>query len=224
MMVATSALGEHRQFTGRLMKELRVKRGLNYGDYAYLEYFEQAGGSTLPAPNVPRRQQAFTVWLRPVATENQLFATRAAVYELQQYRSGITRDEFDTVKGFLSGYTLLWEQTPMRRLGYAMDDVFYGTKDFLGGFRKALASMTVDDVNRVIPKWIDPGVLKFATVTSKPAELKQAIVTNAPSPIRYVAEAPEADVTATDQKIVDLPLDIDAQQLEVRPASALFER
>ncbi|MFN7135228.1 MAG: M16 family metallopeptidase [Myxococcales bacterium] len=35
MMVAVSALGEHRQFVGRLMKELRMKRGLNYGDYAY---------------------------------------------------------------------------------------------------------------------------------------------------------------------------------------------
>ena len=44
LAVAGSAFGEHRTFNGRLMKNMRGKRGLNYGDYAYIENFIQDGG------------------------------------------------------------------------------------------------------------------------------------------------------------------------------------
>ena len=41
LMVANSFLGEHRTFHGRLMQQLRGARGLNYGDYSYIEYWPQ---------------------------------------------------------------------------------------------------------------------------------------------------------------------------------------
>lgn len=225
MMVAVSALGEHRQFNGRLMRELRVNRGLNYGDYAYVEHFAQEGGSTFARLNIARRQQDFAVWLRPVAPENELFAVRAALYQLDRFReSGMTQDELDSTKGFLQGYTLLWEQTPMRRLGYAMDDVFYGTPGHLEGFRKSLATMTLDQVNAAIRKWIHPGLLRMAIVARDTAALQKAMVSNAPSPIHYVAEKPEASVLAEDARFIALPLGISADQTQARPASELFER
>jgi zinc protease len=65
LMVANSYFGEHRTFNGVLMNELRGLRGLNYGTYSYIENFIQDGGSTLMLPNVPRRQQYFSVWIRP---------------------------------------------------------------------------------------------------------------------------------------------------------------
>ena len=37
LAVANSYLGEHRTFNGKLMQDLRGKRGLNYGDYSYDE-------------------------------------------------------------------------------------------------------------------------------------------------------------------------------------------
>lgn len=40
---ATSCFGEHRQFHGIWMTEMREKRGLNYGDYAHAESFLQEG-------------------------------------------------------------------------------------------------------------------------------------------------------------------------------------
>ncbi len=224
MMVAGSALGEHRQFTGRLMRELRTKRGLNYGDYAYIEHFEQEGWSTLPRPNVAQRQQDFTVWLRPVAQQNELFAIRAARQQVLAYREGISQQEFELIRGFLHGYTLLWEQTPMRRLGYAIDDLFYGTTDFLGGFRKALETMTVEEVNRAINVWIDAGELSLVAVTRDAKALREAILSSAPSPITYVAAAPEPEVLKADEEIVDFPLGITAEELEVTKAEALFER
>ncbi|MCI0659297.1 MAG: insulinase family protein, partial [Acidobacteria bacterium] len=57
LLVANSYLGEHRTFNGVLMNELRGKRGLNYGDYSYIENFVQDGGTTFPVSNIPRRQQ-----------------------------------------------------------------------------------------------------------------------------------------------------------------------
>ncbi len=225
MMVAASALGEHRQFHGRLMRELRLKRGLNYGDYAYPEHFSQEDGSTFARLNIARRQQDFTVWLRPVAAQNELFAIRAARYELERAaQSGITEDEFATAAGFLSGYTLLWEQTPMRRLGYAMDDVFYGTSHALEGFRQSLKTLKLEDVNRAIATWVKPGELRMAVVTQKPAPLVQAIVQGEPSQVHYAAQKPDAEVLAEDQKILSFPLGLTAAQIAEQPSSELFEQ
>ncbi|MGC4116850.1 MAG: pitrilysin family protein [Myxococcales bacterium] len=225
MMLAGSALGEHRQFNGRLMRALRVTRGLNYGDYAYVEHFEQAGGSTYPALNVGRRQQDFSVWLRPVTAENDLFAVRAALFQIEKFRTqGLTQQELDSTRGFLEGYTLLWQQTPMRRLGYAMDDVINGTPGFLEGFRRALPTLTVEQVNAAIRRWIHPAELRMAIVTKDAQGLRQRILQNTPSPTRYVAEKPAPEVLAEDQAFVARPLELAADQIEVQPVSEFFER
>ena len=50
LAVANSYLGEHRTFNGKLMQDLRGKRGLNYGDYSYIEDFIQEGGARFPSP------------------------------------------------------------------------------------------------------------------------------------------------------------------------------
>jgi len=225
MMVAMSALGEHRQFNGRLMRELRVKRGLNYGDYAYLEHFAQEGWSTFARLNIGRRQQNFTVWLRPVVVENQLFAVRAALFNLERFRTqGLTQEELDATRGFLEGYSLLWQQTPMRRLGYAMDDLYYGTPNRLEAFRAALPGLTLAQVNTAVRKWIHPGGLSMAFVTKDGKALRQAILENTPSPITYAAETPDPAVLAEDQQFLKLPLGFTPEQVTVRPAAELFEK
>ena len=90
LTVARSYLGEHRTFNGVLMNHLRERRALNYGDYAYIENFIQDGWSTFPLPNIPRRQQHFEIWLRPVPPQNSLFALRAALFETDKLiREGI---------------------------------------------------------------------------------------------------------------------------------------
>ena len=66
LMIANSHLGEHRTFNGRLMIRMREVRGLNYGDYSYIEHFVQDGGSTFPLTNFTRSQQYFSIWIRPV--------------------------------------------------------------------------------------------------------------------------------------------------------------
>ena len=88
LMVANSYFGEHRTFNGVLMNRLRGDRGLNYGDYSYIERFigGTGGGSRFPDVNTPLRQQSFSIWLRPVQPENAHFAIRAAKFELEKLK------------------------------------------------------------------------------------------------------------------------------------------
>ena len=124
MSVARSAFGEHRQTNGRLMQRLREMRGLNYGDYAYIEHFRQEGGDAATAQTGrARQQQEFTIWLRPIRDDNRLFALRAALYELARTLGDepFSAQEVEQTKGFLDGYILLFDQTDARKLGYALE-------------------------------------------------------------------------------------------------------
>ena len=58
-------------------RTIRGKRELNYGDYSYIEDFIQEGMSTFEVPNNPRRQQYFSIWVRPVPGDKAAFALRA---------------------------------------------------------------------------------------------------------------------------------------------------
>jgi zinc protease len=234
-LVARSAFGEHRQFNGRLMQRLREARGLNYGDYAYIEHFVQDGHDAATAETGrARRQGEFTIWLRPVQNENALFATRAALYELQRSvgEEPFSDAEVERTKGFLDGYVLLYAQTDARRLGYALDDhALGGNKAYLDGLRAEIAKVTTADVNRVWSKMkqLMPQ-LEIVMVGPKAAELKKTIVTNAPSPIHYQKDAqgnvpkkPDA-LLAADKIIEKLPLGVSGDaDVEIVPVAKMFE-
>ena len=151
LLVANTYLGDHRTFNGVLMNELRAKRGLNYGDYSYVEAFQQDGGSTFALPNVPRRQQEFSIWIRPVAPENAHFALRGAIFYLRRLVDrGMSPEEFLSMREYLTSYSKLWVQSLDRRLGYQLDSRFYGTAFYIDEIERRLAVMTVEDVNRAV--------------------------------------------------------------------------
>src|SRR5207342_2368185 len=125
--------------------------GLNYGDYSYVEHFAQDGASTFALPNVPRRRQAFTIWIRPVAKENAHFAIRLAVRELRRLvRDGLSEQAFEETRSFLLNYSKLWTQTPARRLGFAMDGAYYGGASLVDELAARLPRMSCSDVNRAV--------------------------------------------------------------------------
>ena len=77
--------------------------------------------------------------------ENALFATRAALYELERTvgEEPFSDEEVERTKGFLDGYVLLYAQTDARKLGYALDDRALGSdKSFLTTLRADLAKVT----------------------------------------------------------------------------------
>ncbi len=227
MAVAVSALGEHRQGPAfRLYKQLREVRGLNYGDYAYAEHFVQAGGGALPAVNHPRSHQEFTLWVRPVEPQHRLFAIRAALYETARWaRDGLTPDELARVKGFLDGYLLTFDQTDARRLGYALDDRFYGLgAPWLSTLRARIRALTLDEVNAAIRRHVDPARLRIVVATHGAAELASEIVGGAASPITYAVPKPR-DVLEADQVIERFPLGVRGpDDVRVVRVDDLFER
>jgi zinc protease len=106
---------------------IRESRGLNYGDYSYIEAFPEGGQRRTPPPNVGRRQQLFEVWIRTLRNDKALFALRAAMREFQDLVDhGMTQEEFDLTRDFLTKYSLHFAETTSSRLGYAIDDQFYG--------------------------------------------------------------------------------------------------
>ena len=70
LSVARAWLGEHRLSSGRLYQRIREVRGINYGDYAYIEAFPRGMFQFFPDPNVARRRQIFEIWIRPVVPAN----------------------------------------------------------------------------------------------------------------------------------------------------------
>jgi len=66
LLVAQSYFGQHRASGGRLFDRMREVRGLNYGDYFYIEYFPRGMFRFDPEPNLARDQQIFQIWIRPV--------------------------------------------------------------------------------------------------------------------------------------------------------------
>jgi zinc protease len=224
MFLAMSAFGEHRQFNGRLMRDLRGARGLNYGDYAYVESFIQESGTNLVEPNIARSHQLFSIWLRPVENKNRLFAIRAALWEARRLASGGLRDdEVERTRQFLAGYTWLYTQTDSRRLGYALDERFYGTPRFLDGLREKMAKLGAAEVNAAIKRWIDPGRLRVAVVTKDAESLRRAMLADAPSPIAYDAPKPKA-ILDEDREIERLPLGLGDKDVALVKVDELFER
>ena len=85
---------------GRLFQRIREIRGINYGDYAYIEYFPRGGCLMEPPPNVARRSQHFQIWIRPAEPPQAAFTLRLAVYELNKLvKDGISAGGFRPHQG-----------------------------------------------------------------------------------------------------------------------------
>ncbi len=223
LALANSYLGEHRTFNGKLMQDLRGKRGLNYGDYSYIEDFIQEGGSTFPVPNNPRRQQDFSIWIRPVPTDKAVFALRAALWELDRLlKDGMSREHFETTRSFLINYSKLWVQTSSRRLGYAIDGEFYGRRDLVTELADRLPKLTVEDVNAAVRKHLKSAGIKVAIVAKDAIALRDLLASGKPSPITYDTEGTPADILAEDQIIAAFPLkDV---SVKIIPVDQMFEK
>lgn len=223
LAVANSYLGEHRTFNGKLMQDLRGKRGLNYGDYSYVEDFIQEGFGTFPVPNNPRRQQAFTIWLRPVPHDKAPFALRAALWELDRLvNDGMTADDFEATRSFLLNYSKLWVQTLSRRLGYEMEGGFYERKSLVNELAERLPKLTVDQVNAAVRKHLRSPGIRAAIVTRDAEALGDLLRSDRPTPLVYDTQGTPEALLAEDKTIERFPLrDL---SIKTEPAAEMFAR
>ncbi|MDZ7331199.1 MAG: insulinase family protein [candidate division KSB1 bacterium] len=224
LWLANSWFGEHRNSSSHLYQVIREARGMNYGDYSYIECFPNGWARQFPAPNVGRRQQIFEIWIRPVQTEAAHFALRAAIRELQKLvDNGMTQQDFELTRKFLKKYYLHYAPTTSLRLGYQLDDKFYGVQDHLKKFPEMLDRLTLEQVNAAIKRHLQYQNLKIVIVTNNAIALKQALIADAPSPMKYVTPKP-AEVLQEDREIERYPLNIKPENVTIIPVAELFLR
>jgi zinc protease len=221
LMVANSYLGEHRTFNGVLMQELRGARGLNYGDYSYVEHYAAPPFTSRPTPNVPRRQQYFSVWIRPVVPETAHFALRAGLHFVgETAENGLSKEQFELTRDYLLNYSKLWAQTLSERLGIHMDSRFYGAPYWIDEIERRLTGMSVEEVNAAIEKYLQTGAYEAVMVLNGAAGTAAALFADQPSPIEYQSEVP-AEVLKEDEAIV--PLEVRPTAVEIVPVAKMFE-
>ncbi len=224
LWLVRSFLGEHRNSNSFLYQRIREARGMNYGDYAYIEYFPRGMYRTQPNANLGRTEQIFQVWLRPLRSNADAhFATRTAMFELEKLiENGLTEEQFTATKAFLSKYASLLLKGQDRVLGYHMDSDFYGTEDFVSLVTNGLANLTVEEVNRVIKKHLQSDDIHFVFITSDAADMKDRLVNETPSPMTYNSEKPES-LLAEDEIIENYPLKLKKSQVEIVPIDNVFK-
>ncbi|MFP4528606.1 MAG: M16 family metallopeptidase [Candidatus Kapaibacterium sp.] len=222
-----SWFGQHRNSASHLYQVIRETRGMNYGDYSYIEPFLNGGSLRNPIPNNARRSNIFEVWIRPVRHEHAHFALRAAIRELRKViENGLSEEEFVLTQDFLHKYALHYAPNTMMRLGYQLDSKFFGIEDggdYIEFFRNKIRSLTRKQVNEAIRNHLNYQNIKIAMVTNNAEDFKSRLVDNAPSPISYETPKPDA-VIAEDQVIAEYPLDIKAENVIIVPVDQMFEK
>ena len=222
--VARAWLGEHRASMSHLYDRIREKRGMNYGDYAYIEAFPRGMYQFFPDPNIARQQQLFEVWIRPVVPENAHMALRIALHEVEKLvKNGLTQEQFEATRDYLMKNVYVKTSTANQQVGYALDSRWYGIGEYAEHMRAALAKLTVDDVNRAIREHIRPRDLQIVMITKDAEGLKQKLVSDEVSTIKYEAEKPQA-LLDEDKVIGSMKLGIRADAVRIVPAEDVFRR
>lgn len=223
LALVASYFGQHRSSNSYLYQKLREARGLNYGDYSYIEYFPRGMFQFTPDPNLGRQSQIFQIWLRPVEPQNAHFALRAAMFEYDRLvRDGMTQETFEATREFLTKYSNVLTQTQDAQLGYALDSRYYGTPDFNSFMRGQLARLTLADVNRAIRAHLRSDRMRIVIVTRDAEALRTAITSNAPSPITYNSAKPE-EIVAEDRIIQAYPITVRPEHITITPVASVFQ-
>jgi zinc protease len=221
LYVAQSYFGQHRSSKSYLYNRIREIRGLNYGDYAYIEYFPRGMFQFEPDPNLARQQQIFQIWIRPVEPQNALFALRAALFELGKLvRDGMKREDFEATCRYLTKFVNLLTQTDAMRLGYAIDSKYYTIPEFDTYVKNSLSKLRLEEVNEAIRKHWRATDLDVVIVAKDAAAMRKAILSGSPSTVAYVSPKPP-EILAEDKVIGRYKLDA---TVDVLPADTVFER
>jgi zinc protease len=223
LALVASYFGQHRSSSSYLYQRLREARGLNYGDYAYVEYFPRGMFQFEPDPNLGRQQQIFQIWIRPVEPDKGHFTLRAALYEYDKLtKQGMSKESFEETRTFLMKYVNLLTKTQNAQLGYALDSNYYGIPEFTAYMRTALAKLTLADVNRAIQTHLKSNGMRIALVTKDAEGLRDAIISNRPSPITY--NAPKQKEILDEDKIIQAyQINVKPSDVRIVPVEKIFE-
>ena len=196
-------------FSSKLMSEIRVKRGLNYGSNARLRFGGMAFQVNLGAMDSP---------------EIAHFATRLAMYEINKLiTEGMDDEKFDFVRNSIVNVLPVAVDTPSKVLSLAVEGFEQGFgEDYLEFMLPALRNTTVAEVNRVIKKWLRDDSVTFVFVTPDAAEMNARLVNETVSTISYDAEEKPEEQLMNDEIIKDYPLGLVPDNIAIKTAEDFF--
>ena len=223
LSVMQSWLGQHRS-ENRLYDRIREIRGMNYGDYAYIEYFPRGMFRFEPEPNLARHQQIFQIWIRPVEPQNAAFSLRLALYELDRLvKDGMSQEDFERTRAFLGKYVNILTKTKSAELGYAIDSAYYGIPNYNAYMKAALAKLTLEDVNRAIRRHLRAENLQIVGVVKDAAALKAQLTNGEATPVHYNSAKPQ-EIVEEDKVVEKWPLGLKGEDVSVVPVDQVFEK
>lgn len=224
LYLARTWLGEHRSSMSHLYQRIREVRGMNYGDYAYIEAFRNGGGQFFASPNQARRAQLFEIWIRPVKPEHAHHALRIALFELEKLiQNGLSQADFEATREYLMKNVFLAVASQGQALGARLDSRFYGIDEYTAYMRAELAKLTPERVNAAIRRHLSAQDLRVVFVTKDAEGLKQALLADAPSSMTYESEKPR-ELLEEDALIGARKLSIKPESLRVVPVEDVFAR
>jgi zinc protease len=145
------------------------------------------------------------------------------MYELDKFvREGISKEDFERWRSFLSKYVNLLTKTKAAELGYAIDSQYYSIPEYTAYIRSSLARLNVDDVNRAVRKHLRATGLDLVVVAKGCEELKKAFLAGDSSPMTY--NSPKPPEILEEDKIVEkwkIPFAPDA--FRIVPVDQVFE-
>jgi zinc protease len=224
LWLARTWLGEHRSSSSHLYQRIREARGMNYGDYAYVEAFPRGMFQFFPDPNLGRRAQLFEVWIRPVVPKNAHMAIRVALFELRRLvEEGLTQEEFEATREYLAKNVFVMTAKQDQRVGYALDSRWYGIPEFTRYMRDELAKLTCEQVNAAVKRHLSATDLSFVVVAKDAKALADALVSDGPSTVAYESEKP-APLLEEDRRIGALKLGIRPDAVRITKIEDVFAK
>jgi zinc protease len=222
LYVANTYFGKHRESFGVLFQTVRTTHGLSYGAYSYMEYFRQAGWSNLASPNIPRREQYFSIWTYPKSI-NTKFTMKLVLKDLSDLvEAGVPKEELERYKNFEINHFPFEIQTPQRKLGLLLDEDFYGNYGFVDNFEKNVKAVNPDQVNSDLKKYIFPDDIAIVAVVSNADDFKKELFSDQ-TVIEYPSGVDPAALKEGDDKIKAFELKIKPEDVSVVKVSELFK-
>jgi zinc protease len=147
-----------------------------------------------------------------------------ALYELRKLvTAGISLEDFEATRRFLTKFANVLVGTQDSRLGYALDSRIYNIPEFPLYVKEQLAGLTIEDVNRSIRQYLQPDNVKIVVVTQDPESFRQAALEDSPSPITYASPMPQ-QVLDEDKKIENYHLRFTPDRISIIAVDDVFQK
>jgi zinc protease len=149
---------------------------------------------------------------------------RLAVDQLDKtVNEGMSEQEFQVGRQYLMKNVYVMTATQDQQLGYAMDSKWYGIPEYTAYMRSALQKLTRDDVNAALKRHLSASDLSVVIITKDANGLRDALVADAFSPIKYDGEKSK-EILAEDQIVGARKLNISPAKIRITPIDEVFAK